>query len=721
MNDDQLEKARKFFPELLGLGKNPDASNPEYPPDAETMSESELQDAIQEEVESHSPIITTSGESFDIAAAMAASKDPLTGMMRDLKIDDRDLPLAKNYFDYCYKVMGGPLTETPPWARQMWTALMLFGEVCPRCSNRKWFKDIENVPKTFQTHEMISQLQLMEYGICPKCKANKYELYKSGELRVYNELVLVWGQRSGKSTSAAMMASYHIHRFLKLPKLGTLTNSMQSSTPLTYSFISLDLGKAINLLWEPLVEVMKNSTWYQELFKLLDYYGRKYGIELYNRKIEFIKFFHKNVHLMPTHPGWEKLRGATRIGASFDELGLFPLPEVIVNELDVEGEMNLVNNKKMANADQAHRSVSNSLLTVRNLSKDLLAAGNFHIPTGLMLGVSSPTNHRDMVMRLLAQSQTEVGSRTMLGIQLPTWEVHPKINRDDPELEAAFNSNPEDAKRDFGADPPRVYNTYIKTATVERGIFVGGRNTHMLDYDFQASTISARVRKAAPCYNASVLTVDAGHNNNSFTLCSQYFDQKSGQTVTTTVLEVIPSGGRRINFNDMYKNVILPVAKDTHAAIVFADRWNSLELLYRISADIPGIVAKQFTPQRRHFDSARQLLVEQNARFPTPEIPIEDVTSAVIDNYRKFFFGKPVAHLVHQMTTVKDSHVKRPPEKGEGFTDDIFRAWVLGASLIHLPKVQEILQQWQVRIDRTSAPPAVFVGRSGVNIWPGLR
>jgi|GEM_PF-3843782 len=723
MNDDLRRKANLFFPELMGISRLEAEDEPDPEQEVEGLSSKTTSDEPGKVWTPASKRIWTSDdeEDFDIAAAMQSAKDPLTGLMRDLKIDDRDLPLAKNYFDFCQNILR---LDDPvmPWARQMWTALVLFGEVCPRCSNKKFLKDIMNVPKGMPTEKMVSELQLLEYGICPRCKATKLEFAKSGEMKIYNELVLVWGQRSGKSTSASMMTAYHIHRFLKLPKLGTLIDTMQNSTPLTYSFISLDLGKAINLLWEPFVSIIKDSAWYNDLFALLDFYGKKYGVELYNRKLEFIKFYHKNIHLVPTHPGWEKLRGATRIGASFDELGLFPLPNVSVNELDFDGGLTITNDKKMANADQAHQSVNTSLMTIRKAAAKLFEGGMYHMPTGIMLGVSSPISPRDMVMRLLGMSKVEPTCNTMLGIQLATWDVHPDFNRDSPEIVAAYAKNPEDAERDVGANPPRLQSAYIHRNLLREDVFGPTRNTHTLEYEFSGEEISARVRKVRECYHASILTIDAGHVNNSFTLCSQHFDKKTGQTVTSTVLEVIPSSGLKINFNDMYNNVILPVAKDTNAAVVIADRWNSLDLLYRISADIPGVTAKTFTPMRRHFDSAKALLQEGNARLPFTEIPLEELMELSFESYRKFFLNRPVAHLAAQMITVRDTHVRRPPEKGDGFTDDIFRAWVLGASLIHLPRIRELLDEWEVKMKRTtSAAPAMFVSRSGVNIWPGLR
>lgn len=658
------------------------------------------------------------GEDFDISRKLLSAKDPLTGRMRDLKVDDRDLPLAKNYYDWCTNTkhkFTGKLHA--PWVRQMIVALIFFGEVCPRCSKKSWLRDITNIPKTTPLEELVERVQLLEHGVCPSCNANKLELYKSGEMRIFQELVLVWGQRSGKSTSLAMMAAYHTHRFLKLPPFGSLTTRMQSSTPLTFSFVSLTYGKAVAVLWEPVLSVLDQCDWYTQYFELMDHYGRKYGVELYNKKLQFIRFSYKNLNLVPSHPGWEALRGETRFGAALDELGLFPLPDAnsedtIEGDDDEEGggsgsAMN--NNRKMANADEAHKSLMNSLVTVNDASADLLEEGLFHIPNGLMFGVSSPQSHRDKVMRLLRESQTEEGQKTMYGSQLPTWEVHPKLEKTSPVIARLFASNPEKAERDFGANPPRVHSVYIRPQIVQP-CFSGPRSTHTVAYDYSQPKINATLKQRTVTETASVLSIDAGLTNNSFTLCSSYFDFKTGKTHTTTVLEVIPGNKKKINFNSMYEDVILPLAKATNAAIVLADQWNSEDILSRIETDLPGVTARKISPRRKHFDAARQLLVEGNVILPRPEIPLDELFKTQVDSYRKTFLSKPVSHLAYQMSTVRDLHPQRPPEKPEQGTDDIFRAWVLGVSIMHQPKVQKLLQEMQAKIDKRRASQGGALG-----------
>lgn len=700
-NQDLRKRARVLFPELMGAPVT----------EEERISVQARAEEIDKEF----------GPDYDIRSQLLSSRDPLTGMLRDLKIDDRDLPLAKNYYDWCTGGFIGKLHA--PWVRQMIISLIFFGEVCPRCSKKSWLRDITNIPKDLPLEGLVERVQLLEHGVCPSCGANKLELYKSGEMKIFQELVLVWGQRSGKSTSLAMMASYHTHRFLKLPPFGSLTTGMQASTPLTFSFVSLTYGKAVAVLWEPVLSVIDQCTWYKDYFELMDFYGKKYGTELYNKKLQFIRFTYKNLNLIPTHPGWEALRGETRFGAALDELGLFPLPsgddsDQVEGEDDENGGSNsaMSNDRKMANADEAHTSLNNSLVTVQEASLELLKEGKFHIPTGLMFGVSSPQSHRDKVMRLLRESQTEEGSKTMLGSQLPTWEVNPKLHRDSPRIARLYASNPEKAERDFGANPPRVHSVFIRPQIIVPA-FKGPRSTHTLDYDFSVEEkIRGKLKQRTQTEFASVMSIDAGYSNNSFTICSTYFDFKTGKSHTTTVLELIPSQKRKIDFEAMYSEVILPLAKATNTAVLLADQWNSLSTLSRLEKDIEGLVAKQLSPRRKHFDAARQMLVEGSVILPKSEIELDELFSTHVDSYRKHFTGRPVAHLAYQMSTVRDMHPQRPPEKPEVGTDDIFRAWVLGVSVIHQPRVQKLLQEMQERIKKRrnhQGMSAVYVPRGG--------
>lgn len=655
------------------------------------------------------------GDDFDIVSLMKEARDPDTGLLRDLKIDDRDLGHASSFYDYAFKIIGED--AHPPWIVQMWTGLQMFGEVCPACSDKRWFDldwFVEHVDKSKPSKEIKEGFKILRHGVCPKCKRTKHELITDHGLNNYTELVNVLGQRSGKSSSAAQYASYHCHRFLKFPRLADHTTAMQKSTELTATFVSLTFAKAVGLLWTPFINIVNESRWFREYHEMLDFHGEKYGVELYRKKDEFIKYFHKSLKLYPTNPKSQTLRGDTRFAAVIDELGLFPLP----TGNDEEDEKS-----DRANADEAHKSLTNSLVTVQSIQGQLLAKG-MNCPPALMIGVSSPISMRDKVMRRLADSRSEEGKRFILGVNLPTWKVNPSIDRTSPIIQLAYASNAEKAERDFGANPPRVHRTFVAPSQVPHSLFVT-KPTHTLTYcyDLPGLLYGKLERFYRPKF-PSVVCIDAGYSNNSFALTGGHFDFTRQKTVITTCLEIMTHDNRKIDFNSAYLHVILPVLKDLNGVVLLADQWQSLDLLSRAQADMgnvplsklekPRCMSKQYSPKRKDFDSMVAMM--ENGSIELPFLSETDYQHVLTDHIEfKSLNGMPVKHLLLQILTIRDTGVGKAPEKGEGFTDDILRSLVLAAN-IHHPKIMERLklaQEWATADgqNRARMPTPVFLRR----------
>lgn len=656
-------------------------------------------------------------DDFDILAYMNDAEDPATGTLRDLKIDTRQLTHAKNYYDFTMNVLSRDAPKySVPWARQMWIGLMLFAEVCPCCSDKRVF-DIWNIPKTLEPDRMLKRMTLLHHGVCPKCKRHKWDLIQNHGLRHYQQLVNVLGQRSGKSSSAAGYFAYMAHQYLMFPNIAELAPTMmQASTQLTCTMVSLNFNKAVGVLWTPFKKLIDNSSWFKSYFEVLDHYKVQHGQELYRDSSMYLTFHHRNMKFYPSGPNSTTLRGDTRIGAALDELGLFPLPK----GNDDEDE-----SSERANADEAHKSLTNSLTTVQKVSRKLLAAGFSSAPSALMMCVSSPISKRDKVMRLLGESRTEVGSKYILGVNLPTWEMHPEMEKDDPIIAMAYNSNPEKAERDFGANPPTVHSRFIQPKVVEEGVFVNGLNSHNATYQYdRGDEVYVKLDRVRSFRFPALVTIDAGVVDNSFTLCGGHYDFDSGKSVLTTIIECMPHDGRRINHNLMYQHVILPMLKQLNAVALLADQWQSIDLLNRAKDDMgnnplqkPRCLARQYSPRRKDFDATVSMLGQKNIVAPT----INDADKKIImdgniENYRTDMFGKPVQHLMLQIITVRDMGESRCPDKGEGFTDDIFRAFVLWASKLHDPKVMDRLREakdWTYDGSRATMPRPASAGRSG--------
>jgi hypothetical protein len=655
-------------------------------------------------------------DDFDIARFMQDAEDEETGTLFDLRVDTRDLPRAKNFYDFCLN-MFGPNTKLP-YPLQMWVGVFLFGEVCPCCSDPKWMH-IENVPKDFPVKDFPEHLTFLERGKCPKCGRNKLDLIQNHGLRRYVQLVNVLGQRSGKSLSAAMYSAYLKHRLETFPPLSSLTQSMQASTELTFTFVSLTFAKAKGVLWTPFKEIISDSPWFQDYYGILDFYGEKHGKELYKDAAEFIRIHYRNLRFYPSGPKGSTLRGDTRIGAALDELGLFRLPR---------GDDEEDGTSEMANADEAHKSLMNSLATADGAFTEAMRNGYYAAPSPIMLNVSSPMSIRDKMMRLLKDSRKPENEGSMLGINLPTWKFNPYMDRDNAIIANAYATNWEKAERDYGANPPLVHSRYVPLSSITNGSFSNGLNSHNYIYQYdQPGEVYGKIERVRTFNWPSVISLDAGSSNNSFCVVGAHYNFDTGKTVVSTIIECMPTEGRKVNFNLLYENVILPLARELNAVGVVADQWQSIDLLHRVKRDMgnnplgkPRTLSQQYSPKRRDFDNVLAMMASKNILFPSVNAgDQQEILDGQIVNYRNDMIGKPVQHLMLQMVTVRDVGETRAPEKGENYTDDSFRAVVLGLTAVHMPKVMERLQQARgfsySNGGRQRMPEPFSMGRSGQN------
>lgn len=515
-----------------------------------------------------------------------------------------------------------------------------------------------------------------------KRTAKKYESYDF-TVPVDHQFVTngMVSHNSGKSETAASGCSYLAHRHLKIPNLASMTQAMQASTPLVGTFVSLTFETAMRLLWKPFWIKMQTSEWFVEYHKMLDYYGNKMGKELYQIKKEFISYGHRNLYFHASHPNGSTLRGATRIFSAIDELGLFPLPDPTKKKR--EDDMN-----ERANADQAHRSIVNSMVTVQEAVLSLIFDKHlYHLPTTYVLGVSSPVSERDKVMRLLADSRTPEGKETILGSQMPTWEINPYIERDSDIIKTEYRRNPVDAERNFGAQPATTASPWYGKEAARR-MFTGNppilRIVHQ--YDVPKYVYGTLQNISGYCGLPSILTLDAGLVNNSFSLTIS-FRNSENRIEFPVILELFPHSDRNVHFNRMYKEVILPLAKACNVTFVSADRWNSADFLSRIVDDLGKLPngdnyckAKEYRLKPRDFDTFMQ--ASQDGAIILPRLRKEDVelVEKGVPDYTAVMKDKPVAHTYLQFLTVQRFNPLDCPMKADGYTDDNLRAIVLGAN-----------------------------------------
>jgi len=222
------------------------------------------------------------------------------------KIDESDLKPASNVLDAC--LLDFKL-EPYPW--QINALLRLFADYCPVCSNPKYIQRMhkESLP------EILSNIQLLDFGVCPKCHGNRYDFVKSGQMGLHYELDACVGQRSGKSTLTAMASNRVYQLFATLPNpsryFGLLPNSLLVGT-----FTALTMEQAADSLFSPFTEYNASSPWFTQYWSMLDYYSKKFGEQLYKKNDTYWHIAHKNILVHPKGPDKGKMRGRCAVGST---------------------------------------------------------------------------------------------------------------------------------------------------------------------------------------------------------------------------------------------------------------------------------------------------------------------------------------------------------------------------------------------------------------------
>jgi hypothetical protein len=392
--------------------------------------------------------------------------------------------------------------------------------------------------------------------------------------------------------------------------------------------------------------------------------------------------------IYPSGPNKRTLRGRTRVNTAIDELGWFLSGNESDDAVKLSGE-------------EIYTALDRSLLTVRAASRKLLLNGYSNVPTAYAFNIGSPSSAFDKISMLVNSNRH---SKHISVFHLPTWELNPKITRED--LQKEFENDPMRADRDYGANPPMANNPFLERNDPVDRMFTNIHN--MVDYvDIHKKSRSGKLMKALKVttirkptvMQPSVLALDAGYSNNSFAGVIMHREQRDKylNLVVDAVIEAIPEKGKTyINYSKMFSNVVYPLIKQLNIPVVLADRWNSLMLLSQVEEDFPYMAGIQYSVTYDDFILVRSYL--EGGRISAPRLTrkTEDIMMNMdMNKYPIVFNGTPTDHFYFQCRTVADTG--RTVTKGPNLTDDLFRAFVLGASkLLDEDFVKEYLKSTKV-------------------------
>lgn len=581
------------------------------------------------------------------------------GVPPDLRIDDRDLKLAPNFWSWLTdkRFMASDQLLFP---KQIEIALHLLGEYCPRCSDNEFAHDI---PFKIRIDKIWDRVVLLRNGKCPECGVTKSELVEEEELNEYYELAGVAGQRSGKTLLTSFIESYQIHRWVKSPNPQAMYRIMPQQG-LMGTYVALTFAQAKENYFDTVRNYLEASPWFRAYHSMLDDYGEKYGEELYGFKETFIKYNHRNLFFAPSGPNKRTLRGRTRIAAGVDEMGWFPW-----------GDDN--KDKTKMSGDEVYKALKNSMTTMTSGHARLLKKGNDNIPKPLIVAISSPSEAGDMIMQLYNASE---GNRYVYGFKYATWDFNPTLTKDDPTIASAFRLDPVAAMRDYGAEPPMSDRAFITEKNNvarcfgKRGNIVRLKQRVVKSKKTGLRQMTGDVNVMPRIRTNRVLCLDAGIVGNSFAMCTAYYDYLEDKVVIDGLAEIMSNRQAPTSMSRVYDDVLVPIAEIADCKVAVCDRWQSEKMLGDFENDLDMQPLKE-SLKYGAFSMFRDAVYDNKIKFPKLELP-EDVIMSASGDYPTRFVDNPVSHLMYQILTVRDKPGKTV-EKGSGSEDDLFRTVVL--------------------------------------------
>lgn len=363
----------------------------------------------------------------------------------------------------------------------------------------------------------------------------------------------------------------------------------------------------------------------------------------------------------------------TRFLASIDEIGWF----------DNNRDRNMV---KM-DANEVYIALDRSLLTVRSAAQRLIHQGFDDIPNGYALNISSPSSARDKIMELVNQSKD---SKKILGFKRPTWEMNPNITKE-RDLSEEFARDPQGAERDYGCNPPLSDNAFFSSFAAIEECFIGKPNK--LKYGFKyhrtkdgITTKYAMLEDVVRSSKPNVIALDCGYSNNSFALVCGHLHE--GIPVITCLCEVIPNPGVPVNHALVFRELIHPLIRERNVKMLISDRWQNIKLLQDAELEFEDLNTISYSLKYPDFWNIKQTMFDAEVVFPKLPRKIEDILKFDQYSYPHCFNHSPMEHLAVQFMTVRD--MGNSVDKGDGLTDDLFRASCLAIYALNNPEYYDL-------------------------------
>ena len=572
------------------------------------------------------------------------------------EIDERDLNWCPNIWSWI--VDADYLNITTIYPTQIHELLKLFGDVCPWCSDWEFYKkDFDVLEKLGNIQDRI---QLLQFGKCPKCGKTRLDAYNDGFWTFPNELDLLWGMRSGKSAIVGILASYQLHRFLKIPDPAAYYNLLKGSL-LVMRFIALTAGQASESIWHQFTRSITTCAWFAQYHDFLAHHEKKLGIELNKWLTQSFGYVHKKITGYYLGASIDTSRGRTAVGSYFDEIGWWLGSE----------------QAKRANAHETYQAYQKASLTIRNAAATRFNRGFYDTPTALIAAVSSTSSKTDYIMYLLRQAKKD---DKRVASHKASWEVNPEFALNPEELQAEKNANYKTYLRDYASIPPFASDPFFDNEElVFKQIKIPQPNWPVTieQGDVGLFLNAEKVEK-----NASIpfcLAIDLGHNNCGYAAALLKLKETDFTVIQIAGLFAIYPNKERGEVNDLsrsFTHFIKHLCKVLPIRLVVYDQWQSKTQIQDLMN--MKIKAEQYSMTYDNFLFFRNQVLQGKLEIPETEIPIQEIDNCQED-LTSVLHSKPYLHFLWQLLSVTE--IGKKIGKGDGH-DDLFRAVSLGSKFL---------------------------------------
>ena len=301
-----------------------------------------------------------------------------------------------------------------------------------------------------------------------------YKVDSSGR-RIYSDLMMLAGRRSGKTTLTAQISCYEVFRLFQF-KNPQLHYNLAPNSEIQIINVAPKREQAVETIFARTCELIRNSPWFMS--QKIDYVNTS------------VRFPEKNIVVQPF--GSNSMTGVGRTAKAFlaDEVSYFTDTENGRSAKDVYNE----------------------------LSKSTSSFINFN--EGVNVAISSVRFDGDFLTSRYYQSkESPEGWENTLAIWKPTWELNPHLTEE--VLKAEKLKDPEEYQRQYGAEPGMALKQFFEESLINYILEQTKENDNL----FGEEGTFAREIKTAPDAAYYIIATDPSAKNDSFGLSIGYVTQ----------------------------------------------------------------------------------------------------------------------------------------------------------------------------------------------------